>query len=743
MTTGSRHGGKWLATVALVLFLPAAALAVEAPRNPSSAKECALCHYRWVDTFFIDGRGSDLVPYPTEKMVAKPEMCFSCHDGSVVDSRARVYNDHLHPVNKVPPTRMEIPAVFPLDAKGRMQCATCHTAHGVSSDMGMEKTIFLRVSNTNSAMCRMCHRDKGGGPTQGNHPVDSTKLEIPPELLEHGGEQGRAKNQIICQTCHTVHGSPYDKFLVETIKDSIICLSCHKDKAALKDTPHDLRRTAPESTNSKGKMPAESGLCGACHLVHQAQRVALWARPIPVTGKNPAQNLCLSCHDVDSVAKKKVLAGNSHPVNVALPEKKVSVRLPLYDAAGRRTAEDGLLSCPTCHDPHRPTDPAVVATSEDGVKKAKGFLRVAGESSSVLCAACHADKTWVARTDHDLRLTSPETRNLKGQLPAESGVCGVCHLVHGGKSFSLWARDLPAQGGDPPQGLCLSCHREQGPAAKKVVTGYQSHPLAVDPLAKGLQTSLPLFDQQGQRQTTGKMACPTCHEPHRWDPTSDKPHEKPVVGEGNSRNSFLRLPNAPASQLCEECHADQAMVAKTDHDLNVTAATAKNALGQTPAESGVCGVCHFVHNGTSRIKLWAQGFGTGTGVMDRICTGCHSPAGVARNKVPAVASHPEDKLITSVGRDIKGRPNYFPIFDNQTGKLKTVGDISCPSCHDVHRWDPKVRSKGAGVNVEGRATNSFLRMQTYRLMCTDCHGLDALFRFKYYHDARKRGPPQP
>jgi hypothetical protein len=59
---------------------------VEAPRNPDSAKECAICHYRWIDTFFIDGKGTELVEYESEKVVAKPEICFSCHDGSVVPS---------------------------------------------------------------------------------------------------------------------------------------------------------------------------------------------------------------------------------------------------------------------------------------------------------------------------------------------------------------------------------------------------------------------------------------------------------------------------------------------------------------------------------------------------------------------------------------------------------------------------------------------------------------------------------
>ena len=93
----------------LILFIASLALqfdivlAAEAPKNPNSAKDCAICHYRWIDTFYVNGTGSDLVPYQSEKVVAKPEICFSCHDGSVVDSRARVYNDLRHKTNKPPP----------------------------------------------------------------------------------------------------------------------------------------------------------------------------------------------------------------------------------------------------------------------------------------------------------------------------------------------------------------------------------------------------------------------------------------------------------------------------------------------------------------------------------------------------------------------------------------------------------------------------------------------------------------
>jgi hypothetical protein len=124
--------------------------------------------------------------------------------------------------------------------------------------------------------------------------------------------------------------------------------------------------------------------------------------------------------------------------------------------------------------------------------------------------------------------------------------------------------------------------------------------------------------------------------------------------------------------------------------------------------------------------------------MDMMCNSCHSESGIGKAKIPQIVTHPENMLITNAGRDIKGAPNYFPIFDKGTGIGTSVGNISCPSCHAVHQWDPRFNVKGKGINIEGTSTNSFLRHQTYDLLCVDCHGLDALFRFKYYHDPRER-----
>ncbi len=708
---------------------------VQAPRNPSSAKECAICHYRWVDTFFIDGRGSDLVPYQADKVVASAEICFSCHDGSVVDSRDRVYNERHHPVDKPPPPGMKIPDIFPLDENGNMQCATCHTAHGVSSEEGIEDTVFIRTSNDNSSMCRMCHTDKVGGPDAGNHPVDTTALDISPELLKMGGVEGTEKNRVVCESCHSVHGAENTRFLVDSVRGgSHLCLDCHKDKSAILESGHDLRKTAPDSRNSLGQTPVESGVCGSCHRIHKADHLLLWGRKKAGKHKGKgtaAEDMCLSCHKNGGIAAKKQLSGYSHPFSMSLRNKGIRTKLPVYDKSGRRVElAKGIVSCGTCHDPH----------SGPGKGRAANFLRLPASPAPLLCRQCHPRQSLVEKTDHDLVFTKKKVRNVQGKLPAETGPCGVCHLLHGAWSRDLLAMQRTKTGRKSPADAgCLACHRQNGIAADKTVGRY-SHPVGIKPGRKNMATTLPLFNQKnGQRQKDGVVGCLTCHNPHQWQP-QQKSVQVVAGKEGDARSSFLRKPASPVPLLCADCHRQKGYVAGTDHDMVAMAPNSDNVKGQTPARSGPCGACHSVHNARNSVRLWARELGSGIGVMDKMCKSCHRAGDVGAAKVPKADSHPQGMLITNVGRNTPGKANYFPLYNKKNGEKIKVGDISCASCHDVHQWDPKQTRSGTGANVEGRATTSFLRMQTYSMMCVDCHGRDALFRFKYYHDAKQRKP---
>lgn len=817
-----KTGIKCYCIFAFLLFfsfalMPGSSSAIEAPRNPDSAKECAICHYRWIDTFFIDGTGSDLVEYQAEKVAAKPEICFSCHDGSVVDSRARVYNDLRHKINKPPPEHMKIPEMFPMDKDGNIQCATCHTAHGVSSEMGMEKTIFIRASNTDSAMCRICHTDKDGGLETGNHPIGNMEREIPEKLLARGARIGTGKNHLICETCHVVHGSHNESFLIESSrnsglclechsdkniftpdgkrnhyhvinaksekvkipdklikkgaklglngeiicqtchkihnnrieknlllikkdKKSTLCLTCHTDKKFIADTKHNLIHSAPDEKNLQGQTVSEAGVCSACHLPHKEARKK-------GEGEDFTTQLCMSCHSKGNIAEKSIPADVTHPLNIKPFEKKEGndfivtlhtrngkLTLPLFNRRGVQD-KDGKLTCATCHDPHRwraDSTEGEIRKEVTGDRRTS-FLR---KASPDICGECHYDKFYVRNSKHDLGKVAPEEENILEQTPAKSGICGTCHIAHGAQEYYLWAREESNEGEHTAENICVDCHNDSAVGKDKTVD-IHSHPVNIDPSEKRIKTSLPLFDKDGRVSKDGVMSCPTCHDPHRWDPLkiiSDNHYKD----EGNSQNSFLRQENSPAPKLCENCHEDKTFIEQTDHDLLVTAPEYKNIINQTPAESGTCGVCHLVHNSENKIKLWAQGFSKGESIMDKMCNYCHSKDGSAKDKIPVIDSHPDGQLITNVGRDVKGTPDYFPLFDEKTGEYSSVGNISCPSCHEVHKWHPRFDVKGKGVNTEGTANDSFLRAQTYNLMCIDCHGLDALFRFKYYHDPNER-----
>ncbi len=178
----------------------------------------------------------------------------------------------------------------------------------------------------------------------------------------------------------------------------------------------------------------------------------------------------------------------------------------------------------------------------------------------------------------------------------------------------------------------------------------------------------------------------------------------------------------------------------TEHDLSVTAPLEKNFLDQTVKESGQCGVCHLVHNSPEGLKLWARPYGPvypGDNVINALCTSCHVSGGIAGDKRPFISNHPDNILISNILHSDRKAVNYMPIYDKE-GKEIRVGDIACPSCHNVHQWQAGSGQKGPGQNIEGNSTNSFLRNISYNNICVECHGFDALSKFKYFHNENKR-----
>lgn len=769
MTSASRSvppARLWIGALILFAF---GAVPVQAARDVGPQRECATCHVMWLKDF--NRRDvTPLVAYEPKPVTASgrqdvastERMCFSCHDGFMLDSRAVWTNQqHEHPVGVKPSERMKIPTsggkvVFPLNDDGKIYCGTCHTAHGVDWNQA-ESPVFLRVKNVDSSLCLACHLDRGTGPAEGNHPLFRPPAVRPPGLQAAGAKFGR-RGEVICQTCHAVHGAAAKKMLVETNAGSRLCTECHTDQQAILNTKHDLSVMAPEARNRRGENLSESGPCGACHVPHGGNGPALWARETPPTA-DPAAANCLACHRADGLAEKKVLGEHSHPINVsvldigitagaktwhsrtpALEKDKPLVPLPLYNGKGLRDPAGDRLACGSCHDPHR-WSPAKTATAAADPRRIEGgpqdsFLRLALDQDSSLCVNCHVDKRAVAASKHNLPAFLSSIEGQKKRDKTETGVCQSCHEVHHAKGAYLWARD-PGPGKGVSETMCTACHRRDGVAAKKL-TGAHSHPLGIG-LAPGMQTQLPLFAAAGV-DAKGQLDCATCHDPHQWNPAdaASKAGADPKM-KADARTNFLRLPAAPDGALCVACHREQRLVQRTDHDLAVTAPETVNALSETVQQSGVCGQCHAAHNAEEPRRLWARVLGPGPNQATRQCTSCHARGQPAAAKVPPEMQHPPEVMVwASALRARFGAKSAadLPVFDDQ-GRSELRGVITCLTCHDPHRWDPRVPREGPGGNTEGDVLTSFLRTSnSAHFVCADCHGKDALFRYKYFHGKR-------
>jgi predicted CXXCH cytochrome family protein len=758
----------------LGLLLPALRPPACSALEKSSKKECALCHVMWLDVFrtdketLIKWQPGNVLMKDTQGIVSSEAICYSCHDGYVADARFSVWKAGNHPVFKKPSSKVKIPPALTLSNKDEIYCGTCHSPHSgraAAPGSSPEETVpgplsFLRLPNVDSSLCEDCHVGEADFKRTHDHPVHTDKLKIPDALFARGSAAAKKKDTVICQTCHPVHGAEGKHLTVMDNRQSALCMVCHRERT-ITGTLHDVRKTMPDEKNILGQPVSESGPCSACHVPHQSAGYKLWARKRPPG--NPASQVCLGCHTNAPESKIKGIGRYSHPVDIGAVPKALGragqappkINLPAFSPSGMRQAA-GSLQCATCHDAHQwnPDHPEDKGAPDVPGDAANSFLRMSGSRSSALCVACHQDKRQLLAFDHNLARTAPLAKNMRGETTTVSGPCGACHLAHNAAGRRLWARAAAKGNGMAPH-YCTDCHAPDG-VAKAKTAGRHDHPVDVELKGKGIPTAgevkdkLPLYGA-GDGATTGdRMMCRTCHEPHIWSAagTAAEPVEgagaptEAVVNnlEGDARNSFLRRLASPTPDLCVVCHPDTALLVGTDHDLFVTAPAAKNQLGQTVAQSGQCGACHAVHNGLQDRLIWARAYGPvekDQHSMNGLCTGCHSKGGPAEDKVPPVATHPKGELIDNILTATNGLTGYIKLFDDQWKETR-VGDLSCSSCHSFYQWNHSVRKPGAGRNVEGNADTSFLRASSDRIVCTDCHGETAIWRYLYFHSLKKR-----
>lgn len=686
----------------LLLLLAARPGAAPAAGNltQNSSRECAICHFRWIDQF-VQGHGTALAEYEKEDVAGDELMCFSCHDGSTEDSRSRVWLLDMHKTGMKPSDKVKIPKLFPLSHDGKMMCATCHSAHSNPTDTSIERSIFLRITNNDSIMCEMCHVAQL--PKMENHPLHAGKTPLPDRIFAEGATPSFTDpKHVICESCHTPHAG-VEKNLVYTVTASALCLICHADKIDDPAAPpsqqvnHPLHvefKTDPSREITLAAGEKHSLQCLSCHKVHlhAKETKALVAKK---------EELCGYCHPDKENREQPPATRANHPVAVAFKAPPGGAFVP---AAG----ENNTVQCYSCHAMHQH------APATKGLPAQR----------DVLCAGCHADRYLVEGTDHDFRVTVPTDINMLEQGSSLYGPCVTCHVPHKAAGPYLWSRQNP-EGKLTPSGLCLSCHQEKGPAEKKGV-GRHSHPVSVElknvpplppsltALGLGLQTAqgqeadmpLPLYVHPDGRSL---VECHTCHDPHQWQPGRKQKGLGSNV-EGDGASSFLRQQVGVAENLCASCHADQFLVEGTDHDLRITAREETNAAGRKAGEAGVCGACHVPHNGQGPM-LWAKPLSEERESHSFLCLSCHRKEGVAGKKTLGEYSH-------RVGTPVRGTPN-LPLAERNKDQWVT----ECATCHNPHSWLPDGKTRGSGENTEGDDASSFLRKSSQGRadLCLECH----------------------
>jgi predicted CXXCH cytochrome family protein len=494
-----------------------------------SAKACAVCHFQWMDEFRSDRRGTALVAHPLERVVAKPEMCWSCHDGSIVDSRARLMHQG-HETGKPPPPEMTIPRDFPLDADGNVQCATCHTPHALQSDRETHVNLFLRAPNENSAACLACHGEMDSGLEAGSHPVGDFDLDLPESLVEAGAKAGFSGNRILCETCHTAHGSATSALLVQNAGDSTLCVTCHTDQMAshlVHGKP--VENVVPIRLAMRGAKLGDGGriTCLTCHAIHDNTS---GAGTLLVEG---GTGLCQACHnDVE-------LGDSAHALMDTPSGFPCEACHGLHGGPGP--------GCIECHGPggdsYKPgIQPGVLGHPADGRRMEDGRL--------LECSPCHGERThdaFIPDQDSCAECHEPLVRG--AAWGAHSIVeCLDCHPVHEASAL--------AAAGDPPRNpasrFCLRCH-EKGSAAEDVpvVESYEhAGPLVFTP---GGQRWTPLgdlllFGMDGSpvpAGENGELTCQSCHRVHNPSPPEESKDK-------------LRRPDWQRG--CAACHDEDALV---------------------------------------------------------------------------------------------------------------------------------------------------------------------------------------
>ncbi len=703
----------------------------------NSSKECAICHIRWVQALDRSDWQKGPMQAVMERQTGSGDMCLSCHDGSVVDSRFKVWSTRHHATDAVPSPAVHIPTdKFPLDAQGRMTCATCHTAHAVPGDSDLRTVIFLRQPNIDSSLCLACH-PQHAQKNDCQHPLGRAKVPVPKVILDAGGKTSPDGHAIFCQTCHEPHGAQNAWMLV--LPPSQLCVACHKDKAPEASPPagapvHRIGHTytgfkPPAALLSERATFGPNGelSCLSCHRLHDASA----ERPLLIR-KNEGSSLCLDCHE-----KEKAILGSPHDLRISSPDtanahgEKAAVSGPCgachrIHGWARNVPDTGRPHSSGCLECHKPGGPGsrnrpYVEAHPVGVPVPPNVatsLPLDAASRDIGCLTCHDPHT--PRPPE----VAPEPQNGSGPLTHDSALGNpshipaprsflrregsqLCVLCHEKMADSFQGPHDPAKfaaslretlGVHPSAGACRACHtthNAKGPhlwartpadspagPTSNLCRACHNGNLVKDPQGTH-HPLLPALEPNSPAGETGsagqpEVSCDSCHDPHV----------------GAQPASLLR---PLGDKLCADCHQDKLGIKSSVHDPE--AGKWAKDLGFVP--QSLCLDCHPIHGPRKQAGIWPS-LG-GEQAPDSLCEACHRP-----EKPGPVAQTAH-----------VGKPNP------QSAIRDPKSIISCPTCHDIHQ------SKQGPKLLRAPRTDSAL--------CLACHSERGQI-LGTAHDLRKSAP---
>lgn len=670
------------------------------------ARNCTVCHLEWMPQF-DEGRGTRLMEAPdspaNDPLVSRSAACLSCHDGSVVDSRRRVWQDHGHLTGVEPPASVKVPPNLPL-VNGQIACRTCHSAHASGEPQGdMTTAVFLRVPNTAGELCISCHEAHTRGPKLGTHPTGGMPWAIPQVLIDAGARVGPNPRELTCQVCHTPHGAANDHLLVMPTDSNQLCLTCHdrirpgmfRDGAA----EHPLFPKAnAEQAAAVVKLGTKLGpdgtlLCLSCHKLHHGK-----GGRFMLAGDLKDSEMCLSCH-----TEKKAVFGTSHDLRKNFPSEVNRLGMTAHGGGpcsschmvhrSARTPEESKLDpgggkCITCHQENRiGASKLLGAINHPNVKCVvchdphetayPSYLR---QSPADLCLECHEQAEDIAGA-HAFE-DNPELVNVHGQKVGDVGGCLMCHSMHNAVGKPLWGASLTAPRTE--QEKCSVCHQAGGLAASKPM-----------------------------RQFNHTLACSECHNSH-----------------GDSEeNPALLIVDPPAQNLCVRCHDENEALVDGPHDITRN----KTAWPDNSRQrSDRCLACHRPH-ADEKSGLFVNGLAAGVSGPDASCLACH-PNVAWNSKSDLAALHPRESVTIELDPD----DEFMPLVSADSDEAR----IGCRTCHNPHagggppthlvRAEEDEPTSGlcvychedrAHIGMTGHSTASLTKAGLQAESCKPCHNV--------------------